>query len=378
MGRVTKRIAFLINELGGGGAERVLVTLANHLHDRMGFDVAIATLEQGPSAYPLSPGIEVRPLWTHRVTHGPGKLLSLPLAALAFARFVRHHRSDAAISFLVRANLVMVMSCRFGNRLPPVISERAVSTPYSGSSPVAVVMRTLVRRLYPQAHAIVAISAGVKTSLERLGVPADRVRVIYNPQNLDEIRAIAATADRTAGDAFRVVTAARLTGQKDLPTLLRAFRAVHDEDARARLVILGEGPDAISLRQLARELGIDDAVEWRGWAPPYRVMAESDVFVLSSRYEGFANVIVEAMACGLPVVSTDCRSGPSEILAGGEHGILVPVGDSAALAAAILRLKADPRLRASLRERGSERARDFDVTLIAPSYLDVLDLGLNG
>lgn len=342
----------------------------------MGCDIAIATLDGGPCRYPLSAGIRVHSLWTRRFSRGPGKLLSLPFASIAFARFIRAYDPESTISFLVRANLVMVLSRLFGNHLPANISERAVSAPYSGHTPVAVATRTLVRWLYPRAQAIVAISAGVKDSLVALGIPADRIRVIYNPQEVGEIERAAATADRPQGAPFRVVTAARLTGQKDLPTLLHAFRIVRDTDTLARLIILGEGPEAGTLRQLARDLGIAEAVEWHGWVPPYRIMAESDVFVLSSIYEGFGNVIVEAMACGLPVISTDCPAGPSEILARGAYGVLVPMRDSEALAAAILRLKEDGPLRASLGARGRERARDFDVAAIAPSYLEVLDLGL--
>lgn len=352
------------------------MTLANHLREVLGWEVAIVTLDGGPCSYPLASGIAVHQLWTHRLSRGPGKLIVLPLAAFAFARFVRAYGPDAVISFLVRANLVMVLSRALGNPLPANISERAVSAPYSGRSPIAVVMRTLVRWLYPRARVVVAISGGVRDSLVALGVPHDRIRVIYNPQDIGGITRAAGTTDGRPDPTFRVVTAARLTAQKDLPTLLRAFRLVHDTDDHARLVILGEGPDAASLQRLARELGISQVVEWRGWVPPYRIMAESDVFVLSSIYEGFGNVIVEAMACGLPVISTDCPSGPSEILAGGEYGVLVPIQDSGALANAILRLRSDSQLRERLVERGRQRAREFDVAAIAPSYIESLGLGL--
>jgi glycosyltransferase involved in cell wall biosynthesis len=319
--------------------------------------------------------VTVRALWTRRLSRGPLRVLSLPLAAAAFASYVRSRRPDVAISFLVRANLVMVMSSWFGNPLPRIISERIHSTIYAGSSPTAFVMRTLVRTLYPRADSAVAISEGVKTSLVGIGLRADRIRVIHNPQDIAGITAAAARAGPRGDAVFQLVTVARLDAQKDLPTLLHALREVRDVEPRARLVVLGEGPDAAALRRLADELGVADAVEWRGWAPPYEVMAGSDVFVLSSRYEGFGNVIVEALACGVPVVSTDSPSGPREILAGGEYGLLVPVGNSPALAAAILRLRDDPDLRAALRERGRRRAADFDVASVAPAYLEVLGVG---
>jgi glycosyltransferase involved in cell wall biosynthesis len=348
------------------------VTLANYLHDELGHDVHLITLDGGPIAYPISSGVFVHDLPSRRLAWGPLRVAALPLAAVAFARYLRQNRIDAAISFLVRANLVRVLSGSFGNRLRKVISERVVSVTYAGRSPAAIVMRTLVRLLYPSADAAVAISKGVKDSLVTIGVDAGRVRVIYNPQDIAGIRRAAAAAGPRDADRFDIITLARLTPQKDIPTLLRAFRDVLDAEPRARLIVLGEGPDAAALRDLARELGVEHATEWRGWIPPYAVLARSDVFVLSSRYEGFANVIVEAMACGVPVVSTDCPSGPSEILAGGEYGLLVPVGDSRALATAVLRLRDDAALRDALRSRALRRADDFDVAKIVTSYLDAL------
>lgn len=350
------------------------MTLANHLHDQLGLDVTIVTLDGGVSSYPVSPGVTVRTLWTHHLSLGVLKVVTLPIAALAFAATVRSVRADAAISFLVRANLVMVLSRWLGNPLPARISERIVSVIYSGWSPTAPAMRTLVRALYPHAASVVAISEGVKRSVVGLGVPAERVRVIYNPQNIAEIAAEARMPEVRTDDSFRLVMVGRLTAQKDVPTALRALAKVRLAGERVTLVVLGEGPDKARLKELAVSLGVADAVEWRGWSRPYRALAAGDVFVLSSRYEGFANVIVEAMACGSPVVSTDCDSGPREILADGMYGILVPVGDSDALAAAIVGLAWDPDRREELRRRGRERARDFDVSVIAPAYLEGLSV----
>jgi glycosyltransferase involved in cell wall biosynthesis len=369
--RTAKRLAILINELGGGGAERVAITLANHLQAQ-GYEIHLVTLDGGPVAYPLSPGVIVHQLPTARLAWGPLKVLTLPLAAFAFARYVRRARLDAAMSFLVRANLAMILSGWSGNRLRKVISERVVSVTYAGRSPTSLVMRSLVRMLYPRTDAAIAISNGVKDSLVAIGVGADRVRVIYNPQDIAGIRRAASSETAPERRGFEIVTIARLTPQKDIPTLLRAFRLVLDAEPSARLSVLGEGPDLEALRRLARELGVAAATSWRGWVRPYGELARSDVFVLSSVYEGFANVIVEAMACGVPVVSTDCPSGPREILAGGEYGLLVPVGDSRALGEAILRLRNDASLRVRLRTRALRRADDFDVARIAGSYLDVL------
>jgi glycosyltransferase involved in cell wall biosynthesis len=365
---------FLINNMGGGGAERVVATLANHLSRALDWRITILTLQHGPVQYTVSSDVIVRSLRTPALGIGLGRVLVLPLSAVELARFLKRERPDFAMSFLVRSNLTLILTRWLGNTAPIVISERcATDAVYAGGALGARVMRRLVSALYPYASRIVAISGGVKTSLERLRVPGERVRVIYNPQDLEPLLQLSARGRSAPPGPFRIVTVGRLTDQKDYPTLFRAFQQVCSAGLDARLVILGEGPDEGRLRALAASLGIDGRIEWHGWIPsPHPVMSACDVFVLTSKYEGFGNVIVEAMACGLPVVCTDCESGPSEILEGGEHGMLVPVGDSGAVARAILTLASDGRLRSTLRDRGLARARHFDVAAIAQEYVEVL------
>jgi len=371
-----RRAVLVINNMGGGGAERVLATVANHLHGTLGWEVTVLTLQTGPVRYSLLPGIEVRSLHGGLLTVGAGNLLGVPFLAAELALFLRRNPADAVMSFLVRANLIHVLSAWFGNHRRIVISERcATDALYKGNGLRPRMMRWLIGALYPWANRVIAISGGVKESLVRLGVPGDLVRVIYNPQNLPEIAAAVGdvSAPRPARRPFTIVTAGRLTEQKDYPTLFEAFKRVCDQGLDARLVVFGEGPDASKLEALARTLGIHDRIDWRGWvASPHAQMAACDVFVMTSRWEGFGNVIVEAMACGLPVVCTDCESGPREILGDGEYGVLVPVGDSAAVAGAIQRLASDHHLHATLRDRGLARARDFDASRIVHHYVDVL------
>ena len=371
-----RRVVLVINNMGGGGAERVLATVANHLHGALGWSVTVLTLQAGPVRYPLLPGIEVRSLHGGLLTVGARNLLGVPFLAAELALYLRRHPADAVMSFLVRANLIHVLSTWFGNRRRIVISERcATDALYKGNALRPRMMRWLIGALYPWANRVIAISGGVKESLVRLGVPPDLVRVIYNPQNLREITAAAGdvSAPRPAGRPFTIVTVGRLTEQKDYPTLFQAFTQVLDGGLDARLVVFGEGPDAAKLHALARSLGIHERIDWRGWVPsPHAQMAACDLFVMTSRWEGFGNVIVEAMACGLPVVCTDCESGPREILGDGEYGMLVPVGDSAAVAGAMQRLATDRDLHATLRARGLARAREFDVSRIVHHYVDVL------
>jgi glycosyltransferase involved in cell wall biosynthesis len=165
-----------------------------------------------------------------------------------------------------------------------------------------------------------------------------------------------------------VVAAGRLVAQKGFDTLLRAFRRLRDARP-ARLVVLGEGPLRGELSALRDRLGLGDDVDFPGFVTnPYAVFARSACFALSSRFEGFGNVLVEAMACGTPVVTTRCPSGPPEIVTDGVDGLLVPVDDDAALAAAVGRVLADPAVAGALSRAGRVRAADFAADRVAGAY----------
>jgi glycosyltransferase involved in cell wall biosynthesis len=153
--------------------------------------------------------------------------------------------------------------------------------------------------------------------------------------------------------------------------LLRVMRRV-SEKVEVRLVILGEGPLKEELIRTAANLGVDREVLLPGWRDnPFKYMSKAKVFVLSSDYEGLPNVLIEALACGVPVISTDCPSGPKEILEGGKCGIVVPVGDEEAMAEGIIRLLEDGPLRMELAMRGKERVRDFEIARIAKKYREI-------
>jgi glycosyltransferase involved in cell wall biosynthesis len=216
-----------------------------------------------------------------------------------------------------------------------------------------------MRRLYPRADAIVAVSEGVADDLARVArIPRSRITVIHNPIVTEELLAAARAPVEhpwfARGEPPVLLAAGRLTAQKDYPTLLRAFRAAREQRA-LRLVVLGEGEERGRLEALARELGVAPEVDFAGFvANPYAFMARASLFVLSSAWEGLPTVMVEAMACGAPVVSTDCPSGPGEILERGRYGRLVAVGDDRALAGAMLATLDDPPPPELLRRRAGE------------------------
>jgi glycosyltransferase involved in cell wall biosynthesis len=221
----------------------------------------------------------------------------------------------------------------------------------------------LVRRMYGQAEAIVAVSDGVADELAAWsGLPRAQIVTIYNPVVTDEL--IAGQSKPVDHPWFHpgmppvLMSAGRFGRAKDHPTLIRAFALVR-RARPARLVIFGQGKNeaktaksVAALQALAGELGVADDVAFPGFvANPFAYMARAAVFALSSINEGLPGVLIQAMACGCPVVSTDCPSGPAEILAGGRYGRLVPPGDDAALAAAILATLDAPPAAVTLRER---------------------------
>ena len=372
------KIAFIINDLESGGAERVVSTLSHYFSEGRGHEICIITIRKSQDDYDLPASAKRYALRSGCLSRGPGKLLFMPVFAMELAILLRRLKVGAAMSLLVRPNLIHIMSAWAGNRLPINISERTITlSEYSGTSMRSVFMKALISRLYNRAERILAISKGVKKSLGTLGVSPERVTVVYNPQDLEKIREKIAEVPAIpyAFDKPTLVTVGRLSDEKDHRTLLETLTQVRKK-VDANLIVMGKGPKEEELRRLTLELGLEGAVFWVGFQEnPFSIMAKCDLFVLTSKYEGFGNVLVEAMACGLPVVSMDCPGGPREILSDGEYGILVPPGRSDILANEILKLLEDGNLRSEWKSKGMERASSFDVDAIAAQYLDILTDG---
>jgi glycosyltransferase involved in cell wall biosynthesis len=223
----------------------------------------------------------------------------------------------------------------------------------------------LMRTLYPHAKAIVCVSKGVANDIARITGCQNKIRVIYNP--IVDVEMYTLAREPVSHPWFFdkdipiILAVGRLVKAKDYPTLFRAFSLVLQRKP-ARLLVLGEGKERKKLEKLAQELAISDKIALLGLQKnPYKFMANASIFVLSSQQEGFSTAIVEAMACGLPVVSTDCEAGPGEIIENGKNGFLVSVGDSKAFAEAMIKLLENPSLRQDFSREGKKRAQDFTV-----------------
>ncbi len=327
-------IAFYLPSLRGGGAERVMVNLAQGMTERgLPVDLVVAAAE-GAFLEQVPPAVRLVDLRGGRV------LQSL----VPLTRYLRREQPRVLISSMSHANVVALWAARLARSGTPVIvtvhNTMSRSTPERGRLAGALWPR-LLRSFYPWATHVVAVSRGAADDLARSsGIPRDRVRVVYNPVITPAIMELARQAPDHPwfgpGRPPVILGAGRLTGQKDFPTLIQAFAEVR-RCRSARLMILGEGEDRAALETLVSQLGLKDDVALPGFRDnAISYMAGSALFVLSSAWEGLPTVLVEALAAGTRVVSTDCPSGPREILQQGRLGSLVPVGNPAAMAEAVL------------------------------------------
>lgn len=364
------RICFLINHLGGGGAERALQCLANH-YCRTGHQVTILLLETWERAYQFDPRIQISQIMPFSPQVKFRDLL-IPFQALMVAARVRRLKPDFVLSFLQRSNFVNVLSRLLGSGSTACISEQiATDSAFDTKTAYGWTTLNLVRTLYPLASKIFCASTGVQVGLERLGVDCSAASVVSNPIDEEEVGEAVGVRIPEFSDRPVIVSLGRLASQKNHHCLIEAAAPLLQE-FDARLLIIGQGELEESLRQQATQLGVRDKVRLHGWcAKPYELLKGSSIFALSSRFEGFGNVIVEAMACGLPIVSTDCPSGPAEILENGKYGLLCPNEDAVALRQHLRELLLRPELRAHYSGLSLQRARDYGVTNIAARYLEL-------
>jgi glycosyltransferase involved in cell wall biosynthesis len=294
-------------------------------------------------------------------------------------RFLRRESPDVLLSAHYFANVVSTLAVTLArNDATLVLTERLnISQVLSGSeSAKDRLLPYLMRWTYPRADARVAVSEDAAADLASfLGMDEDEVTAIYNPTLTDEVfKRSEESIDHPwfEDDVPVVLGAGRLTGQKDFGTLIQAFHELLD-DRGARLLILGEGEDRSKLEDLVKRLDVRESVDLHGYVDnPYKFMRAADVFVLSSRYEGMPNVLVEAAALGTPLVATDCPSGPRELLDGRAAGELVPVGDSDSMAEAIRRQLSDPERARSDLDTIQDTLEQFRPEVACDNYLELI------
>ena len=405
------KLLFITPCLANGGAEHVVARLASALADRHEIHVACTWPEgNARGMYPIDSRVRISELHAQFPVRPRTPSMAYRLEHRSMAQQLRQLKReigvDVSISVLTPCNYDNVKSC-VGE--PTIVSIRNILEPTLGDERIsAAAMRRIITRSGKRADAVVCVAKNVADEQTAVfGVPAGKTRVIYNPVDSAELGrdALLPTGD-SEFESFRaaheqiVVTVGRFAPQKGHRHLLRAFAASLEARPAAGLVLLGRGSLEEELRGLAADLGISEHVYFAGFSPtPAAYLARSDLFVMSSQREGFSNALLEACACGLPIVSTDCNSGPRELLAPStdshqqthgielaDYGMLVPVCDNAegahepldhaerVLADAITRMLSDDELRARYARQSRERARQFDIASIVAQWEELIEV----
>ncbi len=390
-----KRVAVFLTDLGMGGAERVMVTVANAIVRRGHAVEFVLSRKSGILLDDVGPGIEIveidpaphlaalpglyRLAGDRLPSMASAALGKLPLAVRSLSglsAYLAHRRPEALLTTIAKNNIVAIAAARRSGASTRVVIREANTMSQDITDARKRFDRLvpgLVRHWYPKAQEIVAVSNGVADDLSAFaGIDRGRITAIPNPVDVDRIRARAAEEPGddwfTPGRPPVLLAVGRLEPQKDYPTLLQSFAEIRAR-RDVRLVILGEGTQRGALEALVDSLGLADSVRIPGATKnPYAFMARASALVLSSRWEGFPNVLTEALACGCPVVSTRCPSGPDEILDNGRYGRLVAVGDHKALAEAVLETLDAPPPASDLQRRADR----YSLDRIVNEYLDLL------
>ncbi|TMK19533.1 MAG: glycosyltransferase [Actinobacteria bacterium] len=333
--KAKQRVAIFTANMDGGGAERAMLKLAGGIAGH-GYDVdLVLSRAEGHYLQEVPDSVRIVDLHARRL------LSSIP----GLVRYLRRDRPNAMLTSMNYVNIVGI----WARTLARVDTRLIVNEPYPY-----------------MAHAGVFV-----LSSRWEGLPSVLIEVVHNPIVTTELRELVAEPLGHPwfgrGQVPVVLGVGRLAPQKDFGTLIRAFARVIARRP-CRLMILGDGPERASLEMLVAERGLTGSVDLPGWiSNPYPYMAHAGVFVLSSRWEGLPSVLIEALFCGVPVVATDCLSGPREILEGGRYGALVPVGNEDALAAAIERA-----LTGELELPPAESWEPYEQETVVRRYLEVL------
>ena len=377
---MNKKIMFVIPSLEGGGAERVAANLLDAL-GKTGSEITLCLFGRDHNQY-LPGNIRVRYLPVKSTGNFFYVVAKFFILIFYMRKIIKEEKPNSILSFMDYPNIVAILSNLLSGRRarinisvhtsPTLQLKRYSNNRWNG------IISILMRLLYNKADKIIAVSSFIKGDLiKNYGIKESGVMVIYNPVDIEKINTLASeeiSLQLIKEEVPIIISVGRLSREKGHEFLLKAF-AIMRKKVRMRLVILGEGEEERNLGKLSRNLGINNDVVLLGYDKnPYKYMKRASIFVLSSLYEGFPNVLIEAMACGTPVISTQYNPYPHEIIEHGKNGLLVPVADENALAEAMLRLLNDKVLRKTLAEKAKKRIVDFSIEKITEQYKAVLDV----
>ena len=375
---VVKNLLLIIHKLSNGGAERAITLLADSLKDK--YNITIVTFDNRMKEYETK--VDVIDLKIPESRYFLKKIINIFIRAKKIKKIKKQLNINCSISFLSGPNIVNCLS-RKDDKI--IISIRNMQSKLKKN-----IFRDIVNQItLKKADKIVTVSNDVKKDIQkRYKVDEKRIITIPNMVNIEQIQQMACEdideKDIYVNDDIKIINIGRLIPQKGQWHLIKAFKIVTEKYTKAKLIILGRGELKESLNELIHKLNIQDNVFLLDFKPnPYKYLAKSDIFVSTSLYEGMSNVILEAMACGLPIIATDCKGGTKEIIEN-KYGILIPnftekyditekINDEEHnLAERIIELIKDEEKREKYIEMSSERIKDFEIKEIKKRWMDVI------
>jgi glycosyltransferase involved in cell wall biosynthesis len=359
------RLAIFFHDFGVGGAERVMLQLARGFID-LGYTV---DLVMGRAEGPLLSEVPERARIINLNVGNPFTMF------MRLTQYLRAERPAALLSPFEVTSVIAILAKRISRVSTRVVIRVSVHLSKNKRTRwKKLVEKLVVSKVYPLADGIVTVSRGAAQDLSvYAAISPARIQVINNPVISEQLlEAAGQLVDHPFFNADKtpvILGVGRLTEQKDFPTLIQAFDILRKR-IRARLIILGDGEERPALENLIRTYGLQDVVDLFGFElNPFAFMKKASVFVLSSKWEGLPGVLIQALACECPVVSTDCLSGPSEILKDGQYGHLVPVGDAEAIASAI-----ESVLSGDVRRPPKSWLEQYQIDSVIPQYKAILGI----
>ena len=375
-----KNLSIFLYSLGSGGAERVASILVNKLYKK--YNITLVLMND-TIFYKVPEAVEIIYLEKSKINEsGIKKLLKLPFLGLKYKKILKEKEIDISLSLMTRPNYINIFAKIFGSGIRTILSERSMfSLYYSGNSLQALINKKLVK-LYNFADLVIPNSKENSLDLIKNFNIKTNIKTIYNLIDIKSIKEKSQQEIDIEKRRFTFVTIGRLDEGKNHKLLIKAIK-----DIEADLWIIGDGKLKEDLGFRIEDLGLKDRIKLLGRQKnPYKFLSRADCFVFSSNHEGFPNVLLEALACNLPIISTDCSAGPREILAPKsdfrkksndidvvEYGILTKVNDIKAMKKAMQIIYNDKDLRNDYKKKAIIRAKDFDIDTILKEWERVID-----